>query len=114
VEKFIGRPVSQLNFIGGDATSDVWCQIQADILGCPVRRLANARSASALGAALTAFSALGEIKPEDIVQIVKVAETYHPDERNRAVYQDQFHEFLEFYQRMKPIYKRLNPIHHPV
>jgi xylulokinase len=114
VERFIGRPFSQLNFIGGAATSELWCQIQADILGCPVRRLSNARGASALGAALTAFSILGELTPQDIPQIVKVAETYQPNEKNRAIYQEQFREFLEFYQRMKPIYKRLNPVHHPV
>lgn len=114
VEKFIGRSFPRLNFIGGAATSDVWCQIQADILGCPVRRVANARSASSVGAALTAFSALGEIKIEDIPQIVKIAETYQPSDQNRRIYDDQFREFLEFYRRMKPIYKRLNPIHHPV
>jgi xylulokinase len=110
VEKFIGRRFPQLNFIGGAANSDLWCQIQADVLGCPVRRVANARNASSLGAALAAFSVLGEIKSEDIPHIVKIAETYQPDEKNRAVYNTQFREFLDFYQRMKPIYKRLNPI----
>ena len=114
VEKFIGRPFAQLNFIGGGAASEVWCQIQADILGCPVRRIANARSANAVGAALAAFSALGEIRVEEIAQIVQVAETYQPQEKNRRVYDEQFREFLEFYGRMRPIYRRLNPVIHPV
>ena len=108
LQKFIGREFPQLNFIGGSATSEVWCQILADILGCPVRRVANARNASAVGAALAAFSTLGELKPEDIPQIVKIAETYQPTETNRAIYAQQFREFLEFYKRMKPIYKRMN------
>jgi len=112
VEKFIGREFPQLNFIGGGATSEVWCQILADILGCPVRRVANARNASAVGAALAAFSTLGELKPEEIPQIVKIAETYQPTETNRAIYAQQFREFLEFYKRMKPIYKRMN--HQPL
>jgi len=114
VEKFIGRRFPHLNFIGGGATSEVWCQILADVLGCPVRRLANARNASAVGAALAAFATLGEITLDEIPRITRISDTYHPDERNRRVYHDQFREFLEFYKRMKPIYKRLNAIQHPV
>jgi sugar (pentulose or hexulose) kinase len=79
-----------------------------------VRRIANARSANAVGAALAAFSALGEIRVEEIGQIVQVAETYRPEERHRRVYDEQFREFLEFYRRMRPIYRRLNPVIHPV
>jgi xylulokinase len=110
VENFIGRPFPRLNFIGGGAASGVWCQILADVLGCPVRRVANARQANAVGAALAAFSALGEIRVEEIPEAVKIAETFTPASGNAKVYDAQFREFLEFYKRMKPIYKRLNPI----
>lgn len=108
VEKFIGRPFADLNFIGGAAESPLWCQILADILGCPVRQVANPRSANAVGAAMAAFAALGEIQVSDIPAIVRIEATYRPDEDNRRVYDRQFREFLEFYRRMKPIYKRLN------
>ena len=114
VEKFIGRPFRQLNFIGGGATSEIWCQIQADILGCPVRRVANARNANAVGSALAAFAALGEVQVADIPRIVKIAATYQPTGQNRRVYDQQFREFLEFYKRMRPIYRRLNPVVHPL
>ncbi len=114
VERFIGRPFPALNFIGGGASSEIWCQIQADVLGCPVRRIANSRSANAIGAALAAFSALGELNVDDIPELVKIARTYDPDSKNSRIYDQQFREFLEFYKRMKPIYKRLNPIVHPV
>lgn len=114
VEKFIGRPFPHLNFIGGGAASAIWCQIQADILGCPVRRIANARSANAVGAALAAFAALGALTVAEIPGIVRVAETYQPSVENRQVYDQQFREFLEFYKRMRPIYRRLNPVVHPV
>jgi hypothetical protein len=43
-----------------------------------------------------------------------VADTYQPEEEHRRVYDEQFHEFLEFYRRMRPIYRRLNPVVHPV
>jgi len=108
VEKFIGRRFAHLNFIGGGAQSDLWCQIQADILGCPVRQVANPRFANAVGAAMAAFAALGEIKIEDISSLVKIAAVYDPIAANRAVYDRQYREFIKFYQRTKAIYRRLN------
>jgi xylulokinase len=108
VEKFIGRQFSQLNFIGGGALSDVWCGILADILGCPVRQMANPRSAIAAGAAFAALVALGEIDVNDIPDLVRISATYHPDESRQRLYDRQFSEFLDVYRRMKPVYKRLN------
>lgn len=109
VEKFVGRRFEQLSFIGGGAQSELWCQIMADVLGCPVRRVAEARNASAVGAAMAAFAALGEISLDDIPALVKIAAVYHPVPAARQVYDRRFQEFLEFYKRMKPIYRRLNP-----
>jgi xylulokinase len=108
VEKFIGRPFEQLNFIGGGASSDLWCQILADVLGCPVRQVANPRNANAVGAAMAAFAALGEIKVDEISSRVKIAAEYRPIEANRRVYDRQFREFMEFYKRNRAIYRRLN------
>jgi xylulokinase len=109
VEKFIGRPFERLNFIGGGALSEVWCQILADVLGCQVRRVENPRNANAVGAALTAFAALGEIEVATIASLVKIAATYEPISANRAVYDRQFSMFMEAYKRMRPLYRRLNP-----
>jgi len=109
VEKFIGRPFEQLNFIGGGASSDLWCQIQADVLGCTVRQVANPRNANAVGAAMAAFAALGEIAIEEISGRVKIAAEYRPIDINRRLYDRQFREFLEFYKRNRAIYRRLNP-----
>ncbi|HBZ69905.1 MAG TPA: xylulose kinase [Deltaproteobacteria bacterium] len=109
VEKFVGRRFERLNFIGGAALSEVWCQILADILGCPVRRVANPRYANAVGAALTAFAALGEIRAEDIPSLVKISSVYQPNPASREVYDRQFAEFVACFRRMKPIYRRLNP-----
>jgi xylulokinase len=108
VEKFIGRSFAHLNFIGGGAQSDLWCQIHADILGCRVRQVANPRNANAVGAALAAFAALGAIAVDDIPALVKIAAVYDPIAANRAVYDRQYREFMEFYKRTKPIYQRLN------
>jgi xylulokinase len=110
VEKFIGRKFPHLNFIGGAAQSEVWCQVLADVLGCPVRRVANPRNANAVGAAMAAFAALGEIRVDDIASLVKIEKVYAPNPANRAVYDRQFAEFMEFYRRLKPIYRRLNRV----
>jgi xylulokinase len=108
VEKFIGHPFRALTFIGGGATSDLWCQILADILGCPIRQVANPRNANAVGAAMTAFAALGEIKPREIPALVKIAHVYDPSGENRKLYDARFREFMQIYRRNRPIYRRLN------
>jgi xylulokinase len=114
VERFVGRPFAQLNFIGGAALSPVWCQILADVLGCPVRQVANPRYANAVGGALAAFGALGDMTIEDMASTVKFAAVYQPDAGNRRVYDQQFSAFMQFYKRMKPVYRRLNAAAGPV
>ncbi|MHB8382521.1 MAG: FGGY-family carbohydrate kinase [Candidatus Binataceae bacterium] len=108
VEKFIGHPFRGLAFIGGGATSDLWCQIQADILGCQIRQVANPRNANAVGAAMAAFAALGEIKLREIPALVKIAQVYDPSSENRKLYDARFLEFMQIYRRNRPIYRRLN------
>ncbi len=108
VEKFIGHRFERLAFIGGGATSDLWCQIMADVLGVPIRQIANARNANAVGAALAAFVALGELEVSRIPSLVRVARVYDPIEANRRVYDRLYAELMEFLKRTRPIYRRLN------
>lgn len=110
VEKFIGRRFEQLSFIGGGAVSELWCQIAADVLGCPVRQVANPRCANAVGIAMTAFAALGEITIDEISSKIRTAAVYRPRQECRRVYDDQYAAFLDFYGRTKRIYARLNPL----
>jgi xylulokinase len=108
VEKFIGHRFERLAFIGGGATSDLWCQILADVLGVPVRQVANPRNANAVGAAMAAFVALGELEARRIPSLIKVARVYDPIEANRLLYDRLFAELMEFLKRTRPIYRRLN------
>ena len=39
VNRFLGKPLHQITMVGGGATSDVWCQIFADVLGLPVQQM---------------------------------------------------------------------------
>lgn len=108
VERFVGRRFDQLSFVGGGALSDTWCGILADVLGRPIRQIAHPRHANAVGTALAAFAALGELRLEDVPDRVRIAAIHSPDPARVRVYDAQFAEFLALYRRMKPIYRRLN------
>jgi xylulokinase len=108
VEKFAGQRFEQLNFIGGAAQSEVWCQILADVLGRGVRPVANPRFANAVGAALSAFVALGRIEPEQIPGAIELAAAYSPEPEAARVYDERFDRFMELYRRNRRIYRRMN------
>ena len=63
VERFVNRKFDGFIFIGGWARSDLWCQILADSLGLPIRRMAQPEMAISRGAAMVAWAALGRVRP---------------------------------------------------
>jgi xylulokinase len=106
VEKFLGRKVEEINLVGGGGNSDVWSQIFADVLNVRVRQVQDSIQANARGAAWIAAAALGEIKFNDIPQLVPIKRTYEPG--NRTLYDERFTVFVEVYKQMKGIYAKLN------
>jgi len=108
VEKFVKRRLDKINIIGGGAQSRVWCQICADVFDRPFRQMENPVQANARGAALLASVALGRIAVDDIPERVRVAETFHPNPENRAVYDELFREFAGIYKCVKKCHARLN------
>ncbi len=66
VEKFVKRPLDNINFIGGGALSDLWCQIYADVLNRRIRQTKQPVEANARGAAWLASAALGYVQFDDI------------------------------------------------
>lgn len=73
MEKDSGVPLAALNVDGGMTNSDVFCQLQADILGLEVSRPAM-RETTALGSALLAGQAKGLFgwdlsKPETLAEV---------------------------------------------
>jgi xylulokinase len=107
-EKFMGKKLTQLNFIGGGAKSDVWSQILADVMNVEIHQLRDPIQANARGAAFIAAVGLGLLEFKDIPQKVQFKATYKPDPQNRALYDRSFEEFVHFYKQNKDIYKRLN------
>ncbi len=108
VERFVGRPFETLNFIGGCARSRLWCQILADVLDRPIRRIADPEMAISRGAAMVALVALGRLTVDAIPALVRVDSTYLPQVENRLLYADLFAEFLSSYKANRHLFGRLN------
>jgi xylulokinase len=108
VERFVKRRLDPLRMIGGGATSDLWCQIHADVMGRTMERVVEPLHANLRGAALFAALALGEVEFEEIAGLVPVDARFEPDAVRAAVYDRLFGEFPNLYRWQKPMFSRLN------
>jgi xylulokinase len=96
------RPAA-FNHSGGGAASDIWCQIRADILGRPIRRM-RVRDAGVLGAALMAgtgvgvFGSLGEAAKS----FVLVDRVFEPDAKEQARHERGFEKYQMLYRQLMP------------
>ena len=107
-EKFVGRKLTTLNFVGGGAKSDLWSQIMADVMNVTIRQVRDPIQANARGAAFIAAVGLGKLEYKDIPKLVQFKGTYSPNPGNRAIYDKLFTEFVQFYRSNKGSFKRLN------
>jgi glycerol kinase len=77
MDKDTGRRLSELRVDGGAAVMDVLCQLQADLLGIPVRRPRQTET-TALGAAFLAGLGAGLWKDADLAQLWKLDREFEP------------------------------------
>ncbi|HEY5025682.1 MAG TPA: FGGY-family carbohydrate kinase [Acidimicrobiales bacterium] len=108
VERFAKRRLDPLRVIGGGATSDLWCQIHADVMGRTLERVAEPLHANLRGAAMFAALALGEVEPDEVSGLVPVDARFEPDTDDAATYDRLFREFPRLYRTQKPMFARLN------
>ncbi len=108
VEKFMGRKMDPIHMIGGGASSDIWCQIHADILNRTVRQTEDPIQANARGTAFIAAVGLGFFDFKDIPQHIEIKKVFEPNPDNRTIYDKLFAEFLNIYKNNIKMYKRLN------
>jgi len=122
VEKFIGKWVKkerpgmkkgdfimpELNIIGGGGSSNVWCQIFADVLNRKINQVKDPIQANARGAAFIASVGLGYIEWDHIAKHIEFSNTFKPNPENREIYDKLFKEYLNIYKIMRKTYKRLN------
>ena len=83
VERFVGRRLDPLAFIGGGANSEVWAQIHADVMGRRIRQVVDPVLANVRGAGLLTLLALGRISVDEIPAMVEVGRSFEPDPRRR-------------------------------
>ena len=106
--RFLGKRLEQVALVGGGATSDLWCQIFADVLNIPVRQMHSPIQANAIGAALIGYVGIGALNYSDIPSLTLTRRTYQPDVKTRAVYDELFERFRLAYKRLAPLYQRMN------
>lgn len=97
----LGIEVEAVNLVGGAARNELWREVLANVLGCPVTALAEPES-GALGAALQALWTLRRAAGEDVTAdevaspyIAAAAEPTLPDEGRREAYADLAGRFRE-------------------
>ncbi len=113
VEKFTRHRLDTINFIGGGAMSELWCQIHADVLDRNINQMADPRQANVRGAALIASVALGHATVEDLSAEVPVDRTYHPNGANRRIYDGLYDQFTAMYKADRPIHAKLDALVDP-
>ncbi|MBA7692882.1 Xylulose kinase [subsurface metagenome] len=98
-----------INFIGGGAKSDIWCQILADILERNINQMNEPDFGSVRGAAIIALVGLGIFKDfSEAIKLIKVKNSYKPNIDNKKIYDKLFSEYIKIYKRNKKMFKNLN------
>lgn len=108
VEKFNKQKFSSINYIGGGAMSDLWCQIKADILGCEINQMEEPINANIKGVAWLAAVGLGECDFSSVPESIKVNKVFTPNTDNRNLYNELFESFKLIYKNNKKMYRKLN------
>ncbi len=98
----IGLSISEVRVTGGATRSNLWMQIQSDILNLPIV-LTELEEATALGAAILACKGVGVFSsiPEAAEEMVKPRERLLPTEQNREVYDKAYSRYQMLYSSIK-------------
>ena len=111
LEENLGRPLKAVTVVGGGARSDLWCQIQADVLGRPVRQAEDPQMTNARGAGISALVALGLLKWSDVTPLVPIAKTWEPRQQYKSLFDERFEQFLAEFKHRRAISRRFTGGH---
>jgi xylulokinase len=103
-----GAEVREVRIGGAAATSRVWNQIIADVLGKPVVNM-DEEHTEVLGAAMLAGVAVGAYGDyaEAVGRAVRLKERFEPDGQAHAAYDELFPIYKELYPTVKPHMEQL-------
>jgi autoinducer 2 (AI-2) kinase len=96
LEEISGAEFEFLKFCGGNSKSDLWMQIQADVLGIPIE-IPETRDSTAIGTAILAAVGSGYYgSTDDAVSImVRFRDPVTPNEEQHREYSKQYQIWLE-------------------
>lgn len=103
-----GLALSRATLSGGGAQSPVWPQIFADVLKLPVT-VAEARETGALGAAIGAALAIGEIADygEGVRRMTRAVRTFEPDPVLASHHDRRYETYLGLIETLRGFWSRL-------
>ena len=113
LERMARRGHHNIDFVavsGGGSQSDLICQIAADVLNKPIRRVQTYET-SGLGAAIVTFCACGVFKDERdaVKQMVHYTDTFTPNKENAKVYDDIYKNvYLKMYRGLQKLYLHID------
>lgn len=107
-----GYSISSITAAGGGASSDLWLEIKASVLGIPVIRLNNSNS-GAFGNALIAAKGLGDLSdPKTVLeQFLSYEKTFEPNEALQNHLEKKYKLYRNLYEHVKEDFKQLNDFH---
>lgn len=105
LQQYSGR-IRTVRATGGGATSAVWLQIKADVLGTDITALAckevgAAGTAALCGVAVGAYPVLSET----VARMAPVRQIFHPQAENAAIYDRQYRQYAGLYRAIKHLQK---------
>ena len=109
LERMARRGKHDIEFVavsGGGAQSNLICQIAADILNKPVRRVQTYET-SGLGAAMVTFISCGVFKDEReaVDNMVHYTDLFTPNPENAKIYDDIYKNvYLKMYKKLQKLY----------
>lgn len=108
----LGLGMDEVRLIGQGATSCLWAQIVADVLGCPI--LVPAERDAAYGMALIIGIAVGLFPsdPTAIRDLIRVADRREPDPMRTVIYDDLFEIYQSADKSLASVSRRLTDFEH--
>ena len=109
LEKGAGVPIEELRVVGGGAKSRTWLEILASAIDKPVATLAASQEANCLGAAMTAYVALGRYDDFGSAAecMIGIEDRVRPDPAASEAYRRLAEVFCEAYRQLSPIHEML-------
>ena len=106
-----GADIREVRTVGGCSRSNVWNQIKADVLGCPIL-LPRAAIGAAFGDAILAGAGVGVYRDlkKSLVDIAQVKARFTPNLETRDRYERLYEIFLNIYEHLRGDYDRLNEV----